>query len=193
MQRLSQGALHEAASCSGHSRQVQIPRSRRLVSRLSRRSQHVLAFATAPSPSPALAAVPSVVERANSSDTLKPLPRAVESLADDPSLHNPLERMERLGTGWFGAIVEYEGVLVEDTGEYHNKAWLAVADEFGLPRPLGHLFRRIKGVRDELVGRARCLQAAWLPIALISPRCQPASPCPDPRAPRVNSACSLAA
>jgi hypothetical protein len=76
--------------------------------------------------------------------------------ADDPSIHNPLERMERLGTGWFGAIVEYEGVLVEDTAEYHQKAWLAVADEFGLPRPLGHLFRRIKGVRNELVRAGLC-------------------------------------
>ena len=33
---------------------------------------------------------------------LKPLPRAVENVADDPSLHNPLARLERLSTGWFG-------------------------------------------------------------------------------------------
>lgn len=33
---------------------------------------------------------------------LKPLPRNVENVADDPSLHNPLARLERLGTGWFG-------------------------------------------------------------------------------------------
>ena len=33
---------------------------------------------------------------------LKPLPRNVESVADDPRLHNPLARLERLGTGWFG-------------------------------------------------------------------------------------------
>ena len=33
---------------------------------------------------------------------LKPLPRAVENVADDPSLHNPLARQERLSTGWFG-------------------------------------------------------------------------------------------
>jgi len=33
---------------------------------------------------------------------LKPLPRDVENVADDPSLHNPLARMQRLGTGWMG-------------------------------------------------------------------------------------------
>lgn len=31
---------------------------------------------------------------------LKPLPRNVEGVADDVSLHNPLQRMERLGTAW---------------------------------------------------------------------------------------------
>lgn len=33
---------------------------------------------------------------------LRPLPRDVENLADDPQLHNPLQRSERLSTGWFG-------------------------------------------------------------------------------------------
>ena len=32
----------------------------------------------------------------------KALPRNVENVADDPRLHNPLARLERLGTGWFG-------------------------------------------------------------------------------------------
>ena len=36
---------------------------------------------------------------------LKPLPRNVENVADDPSLHNPLARLERLGTGWFGVSI----------------------------------------------------------------------------------------
>ncbi len=36
------------------------------------------------------------------SEALKPLPRNVENVADDPSLHNPLARMQRLGTGWMG-------------------------------------------------------------------------------------------
>jgi hypothetical protein len=35
-------------------------------------------------------------------ETLKMLPRKTEGVADDPSLHNPLARLERLSTGWFG-------------------------------------------------------------------------------------------
>jgi len=41
----------------------------------------------------------------------QPLPRAVEGAVDDPRLHNPLQRQERLGTGWMGAIIEYEGIV----------------------------------------------------------------------------------
>lgn len=41
--------------------------------------------------------------------------------------HNPLKRQERLSTGWFGVIVEMEGVLVEDSFEHHKQAWLTVA------------------------------------------------------------------
>lgn len=60
---------------------------------------------------------------------------------DDFRLANPLKRQERLSTAWFGVILEYEGVLFEDTHEAHQQAWLAVAEEFGFTRPLGHLFR----------------------------------------------------
>lgn len=92
--------------------------------------------------------VKPVVEEA---EALQPLPRRVESPADEPSLHNPLERAERLGTSWFGVIADYEGVVVEDTLPAHAQAWLAVAQELGLPKPLGHTLGRIKGIRDEQV------------------------------------------
>ncbi len=49
------------------------------------------------------------------------MPREVEGLVDDPSVHNPLQRMERLGTGWFGVIMEVEGVLFQDTWEAHSE------------------------------------------------------------------------
>lgn len=75
----------------------------------------------------------------------------MESAVDDLSLHNPLKRAERLSTGWFGVIMEFEGVVMEDTYEAHTQAWLKVAAEFGFPRPLGQVFRRMKGVRDEVV------------------------------------------
>lgn len=97
-------------------------------------------------------AVPAAVtEKPVTATPPKPLPRAVENAADDPSLHNPLQRMERLSTGWFGVIAEYEGVVVEDTLDAHARAWLQVADELGYQRPLGQVLRRIKGARDEVV------------------------------------------
>lgn len=45
-----------------------------------------------------------VVEKVVEAEELLPLP-AQESPADDPSLANPLQRMERLSTGWFGVIM----------------------------------------------------------------------------------------
>ena len=33
---------------------------------------------------------------------LRELPRDVENVADDPNLHNPLQRQQRLSTGWMG-------------------------------------------------------------------------------------------
>ncbi|KAF8070890.1 PYRP2 [Scenedesmus sp. PABB004] len=81
----------------------------------------------------------------------RPLPTRVESVADDPTLANPLLRAQRLSTGWFGVITEWEGVLVDSTAEAHARAWLQVAEEMDLPRPLGQVLQRIKGARDEVV------------------------------------------
>lgn len=47
---------------------------------------------------PAPVPVREVSDRAE----LKPLPRAVENVADDPALHNPLARQNRLSPGWMG-------------------------------------------------------------------------------------------
>jgi hypothetical protein len=60
-----------------------------------------------------------VLEQLKEEEALKPLPREVEGLVDDPSVHNPLQRMERLGTGWFGVIMEHDGVLFQDTWDMH--------------------------------------------------------------------------
>ncbi len=40
---------------------------------------------------------------------LLPLPRNLENPADDVTLANPLQRMERLSTGWFGVIMVSPG------------------------------------------------------------------------------------
>ncbi len=113
------------------------------------------------------ATVPAVIlDNAGEEELALPLPRAVESAADDPLLHNPLQRMERMGTGWFGVIADYEGVVVDSTGEVHREAWRQVAAEMDLQAPLGSMLNRINGVRDEVVrfvlgfwegfGRLRC-------------------------------------
>ena len=83
--------------------------------------------------------------------SLKPLPRAVENIADDPSLHNPLQRLHRLGPGWFGVILEYEGVLVEDTSDLHSKAWEMLGDEEGKSRPFNWALKRAEGMKSEQV------------------------------------------
>jgi len=38
-------------------------------------------------------------------------------------------------------LLQYEGILVQDTYEAHVEAWKKVSQEFDLPRPLGHTFR----------------------------------------------------
>jgi len=58
-----------------------------------------------------LPAADTEVFEAGVSAAPRQLPRAVEGAADNPQLANPLERHNRLGTGWMGVIMEYEGVV----------------------------------------------------------------------------------
>ncbi len=82
MQRLSQSPIHDVASSSSHKRLALIPLNRkqsRIIARNSRRLRNVVSLAAAHSTANALVTV-KVVER-TLADTLKPLPRAVESVA----------------------------------------------------------------------------------------------------------------
>lgn len=72
-----------------------------------------------------------------------------ENRADDPSLHNPLLRQERMGCGWLGAIFEWEGVLVEDNPDFEKQAWLALSQEEGKSLPPAFILRRIEGMKNE--------------------------------------------
>ncbi len=65
-------------------------------------------LSTPPQYAPSYANV-GVVEKVAEAEELLPLP-AQESPADDPSLANPLQRMERLSTGWFGVIMVGAGL-----------------------------------------------------------------------------------
>jgi len=69
--------------------------------------------------------------------------------ADDPKLHNPLLRLERMGCGWLGVVFEWEGVIVEDDAELERQAWLTLAQEEGKSPPPAFLLRRVEGMKNE--------------------------------------------
>ncbi|MQM07766.1 hypothetical protein Taro_040609 [Colocasia esculenta] len=69
--------------------------------------------------------------------------------ADNPALHNPLLRLERMGCGWLGVIFEWEGVIVEDDANLDKQAWLALAQEEGKSPPPAFILRRIEGMKNE--------------------------------------------
>ncbi|KAJ0805798.1 putative sugar-terminal-phosphatase [Helianthus annuus] len=69
--------------------------------------------------------------------------------ADNPSLHNPLLRQERMGCGWLGAVFEWEGVIVEDNPDHEKQAWLTLAQEEGKSPPPSFMLRRIEGMKNE--------------------------------------------
>ncbi|GMI84537.1 hypothetical protein like AT4G11570 [Hibiscus trionum] len=72
-----------------------------------------------------------------------------ENRADNPSLHNPLLRQERMGCGWLGALFEWEGVIIEDNHQLEKQAWLALAEEEGKSPPPAFILRRIEGMKNE--------------------------------------------
>lgn len=79
------------------------------------------------------------------------MPRNVEGIADEPSLHNPLQRMERLGTGWFGTIFELDGVCVEYECGDGVRSWQALAAEEGKPPPPIWALKKADGMKNEQV------------------------------------------
>lgn len=80
---------------------------------------------------------------------LSTIPRPPPNRADDPSLANPLQRMQRMGCGWFSVIMEWEGVIVEDDSELENKSWLALAEEEGQRPPQAYILKRVEGMKSE--------------------------------------------
>ncbi|KAK8621320.1 hypothetical protein V6N13_067755 [Hibiscus sabdariffa] len=72
-----------------------------------------------------------------------------ENRADNPSLHNPLLRQERMGCGWLGALFEWDGVIIEDNHQLEKQAWLALAEEEGKSPPPTFILKRIEGMKNE--------------------------------------------
>ncbi|ERM95068.1 hypothetical protein AMTRI_Chr07g30490 [Amborella trichopoda] len=69
--------------------------------------------------------------------------------ADDPSLKNPLLRQHRMGCGWLGVIMEWEGVLIEDDPDLERRSWLILSQEEGKSPPPAFILRRIEGMKNE--------------------------------------------
>ena len=97
-------------------------------------------------------------------DRLKAL-RILEGAVDDPHLGNPLKRMHRLGTGWFGVILEYEGVLVENAHDEHVQAWLELCKREGKSAPPRWQLNRLEGMKNEQV-RFLCIHALAYLVAV---------------------------
>eukprot|EP00976_Prorocentrum_cordatum_P001732 34939-Prorocentrum_minimum.AAC.2 len=87
----------------------------------------------------------------DSQDGLKQYPGVFRGVADDPSIHNPLDRQNRLGCGWLGALLEWEGVVVGDYSAEHKEAWLALAEEEGKSPPLAFVLKKAEGMKSEQV------------------------------------------
>ncbi|KAJ7553018.1 hypothetical protein O6H91_06G081300 [Diphasiastrum complanatum] len=69
--------------------------------------------------------------------------------ADDVSLNNPLLRQERMGCGWVGVLLEWEGVIVEDNVDLERNAWRALAEEEGKKSPPIFILKRAQGMKSE--------------------------------------------
>ncbi|PKI53988.1 hypothetical protein CRG98_025599 [Punica granatum] len=54
-----------------------------------------------------------------------------------------------MGCGWLGAILEWEGVIIEDNPELEKQAWLALSQEEGKSPPPAFVLRRIEGMKNE--------------------------------------------
>ena len=126
---------------------------RRLAVLPSQRRLPIVAFATPTSfPNPLREDGGLQFSRDTPSPALKPLPRKVEGLVDDPRLHNPLQRLERLGTGWMGVILELEGVCVDyEYGDVATRAWQQLAQEEGKPTPPIWALKKAEGMKNEQI------------------------------------------
>lgn len=56
-----------------------------------------------------------------------------------------------MGTGWLAVIMEYEGLVVEDFSDLHQRVWEALSAEEGKALPPGWMLRRAEGMKNEQV------------------------------------------
>eukprot|EP00250_Pteridium_aquilinum_P008921 c18308_g1_i1 orf=302-1147(+) len=86
-----------------------------------------------------------------------PLPFFPSNHADDASLHNPLLRLHRMGCGWLGVIMEWDGVIVEDDSKLEREAWVALAQEEGWHPPPAFILKKVEGMkREQAISEVLC-------------------------------------
>mmetsp|Transcript_4819 Transcript_4819/g.17337 ORF Transcript_4819/g.17337 Transcript_4819/m.17337 type:complete len:410 (+) Transcript_4819:189-1418(+) len=87
-----------------------------------------------------------------------PIPGStMEGRADDANLHNPLQRLERLGCGYMGVVFDLEGVVAPDTNALHAKAWQVLAQEEGKPPPPLFMLKKAMGMKSvQVVSEVLC-------------------------------------
>lgn len=67
-------------------------------------------------------------------------------------------------------VVEFEGVIVEDTSDVHSKAWVQLAEDEGRSRPLQFALKRAEGMKNDQVQRLlqfTCFLISWCHITDI--------------------------
>lgn len=85
------------------------------------------------------------------------MPSPPRNNADDVSLHNPLLRLHRMGCGWLGVILEWDGVIVEDDNKLEREAWLTLAQEEGRRLPPAFILKKAEGMkREQAISEVLC-------------------------------------
>ncbi|MCO5570269.1 hypothetical protein L7F22_023988 [Adiantum nelumboides] len=98
--------------------------------------------------------IPSLFDNDQGELSMPSLPR---NSADDVSLHNPLLRLHRMGCGWLGVIMEWDGVIVEDDSKLEREAWLVLAQEEGRRPPPAFILKKAEGMkREQAVSEVLC-------------------------------------
>ena len=75
--------------------------------------------------------------------------------------------------GILQVVVEFEGVVVEDTSDLHSRAWVQLAEDEGKSRPLQFALKRAEGMKNDQVCFSACIAGSKI-LCLTAPVLQAA-------------------
>jgi 5-amino-6-(5-phospho-D-ribitylamino)uracil phosphatase len=67
------------------------------------------------------------------------------------NLHNPLMNLEKLGTRWFGVIIDFEGVISCPDYKHEQEVWQILAVEEKQKEPSAYDFKKAEGMKQSEV------------------------------------------